>query len=135
MSRKIISYAAVVIGLIAASLAVAGPAQASLSQCDQTYVCAWTNASYGGNFMEWQPSAVWSAPGHCLNFNATVMQDAISSLKSNNGAPNFQVWFYHDINCNGANGAYPLNGTAAVANLKGTGHNDSFSSIGKFDCC
>jgi peptidase inhibitor family I36 len=133
MSRKIITYVAIMFGLIIGGLVSAAPAQASLSQCDATYVCAWTNANYGGNFMEWQPSAVfWADDAHCLNFDSTVMQDAISSVKSNNGAMR-QVRFYKDINCYGP--WWTITYAGGVADFAGTGFNDTFSSIYVPYCC
>lgn len=131
--RKIIYWlAAVFIGVTGATFESL-PASASLSQCDQAYICAWTNSSYSGNFMEWDPGAVYYLSGHCANFNSTYMQDAISSIKSNNGAPNFYSVWYKDINCTG--GGKVLTGTSGISNLAGSGYNDTFSSVLVEVCC
>lgn len=117
------------IAAVLGSIAISTPAQAGYNDCDAGYVCAWRDAYYEGEKMEWDPSAVyWATPAHCMNFDATTMQDSISSMRSN--YPSLRVFrFYKDINCYNGSGWWTLTGSDYVANLKGTGWNDTFSSV------
>ncbi|HWT45241.1 MAG TPA: peptidase inhibitor family I36 protein [Vicinamibacterales bacterium] len=138
--RKAVTY----LGLLSVALFVslfgaqAAPSWAGRSACTQTYVCAWNDAGWVGTMIQFQPSAIYQeTPAHCLNFNNTSSQDAISSLASYNGAPNFRAIFHKDVNCVDPDPSYvyTLYGLGQVKDLKGTGFNDTFSSIEIPDCC
>lgn len=121
--------------LLIVGFASATPAYAGRSACTQTYVCAWNNWNWTGDMIQFQPSAIYQgSPSHCLNFNSTSSQDAISSLASYNGALN-KMQFFRDINCYELGGYYTIYGTQQVQNLAGTGFNDTFSSVRVPDCC
>lgn len=119
---------------IAAFLVMAGllvvadsPAQAGRSACAAGYVCAWVNASWTGTMAMYDPSYIYNAtPSHCLNINNSSMQDAISSVASYSS---WDMKFYRDINCYELGGAWFVPGGAQVKDFKGTGYNDTFSSV------
>lgn len=127
--------------LVAVGFTAATPsgAYAGRSACPQASVCGWNDAGWVGTQITFWPSDIYQAtPAHCLNFDRTASQDKISSLASYNGAPNFYVIFFKDINCYDAPGVsdtYYLYGTGQVKDLSGTGYNDSFSSIMVPNCC
>jgi hypothetical protein len=133
MIRKLSIILAVALALV--GVTAASPAYAGRSACPGTYVCAWNNASWTGTQISFQPSAIYQgSPAHCLNFNATSSQDAISSLASYNSALD-RIEFFKDINCYELGGYYTLYGTGQVKDLAGTGFNDTFSSVRVPSCC
>jgi hypothetical protein len=105
-------------------LAVASPAQAGRSACASGYVCGWADASWMGTMAMYDPGYIQSQPGRCLNFNNSSLQDAISSVASYSSV---DVVFWQNINCSG--GSWYVGPLAQVKDFKGTGYNDSFSSI------
>lgn len=126
------------IAAVLGSIAIATPAQASASDCPQTYVCGWTNANYSGSMWAWQPSAVFAAEGHCANIDDLhgngYFDNKISSMKSQNAAVR-QFRFYRQQYCANIDGWWTLTGAEGVSNLQGTGYNDTFSSVYVPYCC
>lgn len=114
-------------GVLIGTAVVATPAQAGRSTCPAAYVCAWADASWMGTWAAYDPGYIYNAtPSHCLNINNTSLQDAISSMASYSS---WDMKFYKDANCYELGGYWFLPGSAQVKDLKGTGYNDSFSSV------
>jgi Peptidase inhibitor family I36 len=121
---------------VAVVFTAATPAHAGRSACPYTYVCAWVNAGWTGTMAAYQPSEIYQAtPSHCLNIDRTALQDKISSLASYNGAPNLRMRFYKDTNCYALGGYFDLVGTQQIKDLKGSGFNDTVSSVESVNCC
>jgi len=119
MGRKFSGLAAVVLLALGAML-VATPAQAHNYQgwgwCQGSpQICTAKDASGYGNH-----SFLQTGIGFCRNM---PWNDEVSSLDSHIGTP---VQFWRDAGCNGAR--YTLAPWATIANLSGTGYNDTFSS-------
>lgn len=112
--------------LVVGGFAVATPAYAGRSACSAGYVCAWQNASWTGTMAMYDPGYIQSLPGNCLNIQNSSLQDAISSLASYSGT---ELRFFTNINCGPAGSFVDLFGNAQIKDLKGSGFNDSISSV------
>lgn len=138
-NKTLAAFAALFAAMLAATFTIGTPAYAGRSACPQGSVCGWNDSNWQGTQITFWPSSIYQGtPSHCLNFDRTTSQDKISSLASYNGAPGFEIIFYKDINCYDAPGVddqYFLFGTSQVANLAGTGFNDTFSSVEVPNCC
>lgn len=135
MLERLLALAATALILTVGAVFVADPALAGRSACPGTYVCTWNTAGWVGTMAAFQPSTVYAQTGHCLNFQNAAEQDAISSVASYNSAAT--LWFFRDINCSGAGNPnyYPIGPDQQVKDLKGTGWNDTFSSVYDPYCC
>lgn len=123
---------ALVVGFSAAT-----PAYAGRSACIQTYVCAWNNSNWTSTMAAYQPSYVYGAPNHCLDFDQTSSNDAISSIANYNSAA--QVFYFRDIHCTGP--YLGINPSQQIKDLRdwnlsnGESANDKFTSIYNPNCC
>lgn len=113
------------------------PAPFGRSACPATYVCAWNNSGWTGTMAAYQPSYVYGAPNHCLDFDQTSSNDAISSIASYNSAAT--VYYFRDIHCTGP--YLGINPSQQIKNLQdwnmsaGGNANDKFTSIYDPTCC
>lgn len=123
---------ALVVGVSAAT-----PAYAGRSACPGTYVCAWNNSNWTSTMAAYQPSYVYGAPNHCLDFDQSSSNDAISSIANYNSAA--QVFYFRDIHCSGP--YLGINPSQQIKDLRdwnlsnGESANDKFTSIYDPNCC
>lgn len=106
-------------------------ANASTSQCDYEFVCIYKDANYSG----WM--ARFSVEYHEINHECVNVpsgtNDKTSSVYYNGNTSWVVATFYKDANCRGdsknvvggPHSGYPK----GYSNLRGTGFNDTFSSV------
>lgn len=98
----------------------------SFGQCINGHGCAWTDASYGGSFLD----IVWSVTCcGCWNLNSGF-NDTISSSSTQFGS-NYGITWYKNTGCSGSSTPQSHNTNAVNwANFQPAfGWNDSFSSF------
>jgi hypothetical protein len=131
MRKRFVSLLAVFAAMLG-SLVVASPAQAAISDCNNAYMCIWSNSGFSGNLYQWSGGYIYQRPNHCLTLTGS-QSDTTSSFDANFSNPDqtsnggIGVIFWKDANCTGASQAYYT--PSSNSNLAGSGFNDTFSAI------
>lgn len=127
--KRLLAVAAVLVAAIGGSGIVAAPAQAALSDCNNGYVCLFTNLSYGGDVYQWTPGHIKTLQGDCLVLTSSIDNKA-TSLSNKAGAVGGENIVFYDTYGPGGEGhsvAAPTN----IPDLRAvwSNFNDVISSI------